>query len=107
MAWAVTETFDVSWEDYRRIVDEIGERDLPDGLYFHVAGREHDGIRTISLWDSEQAYRSFTEQRAAPAAVRVLGEPNATGPTGSVSIGVEHLLMAHAITPASHQLAFY
>ena len=107
MAWAVTETFDVSWEEYHRIVDEIGESDLPDGLYFHVAGRDGDGIRTMSLWDSEQSYRRFVEERSAPAAARVLGEERATGPASSASISVEHFLMAHAITPASHQLAFY
>ena len=108
MTWAVTETFDVSWQDYRRIVDAIGEGDLPDGLYFHVAGRHEEGIRTMSLWDSEQSYRRFVEERSAPAAARVLGdEEAATGPATSASISVEHFLMAHAITPASHQLAFY
>jgi hypothetical protein len=107
VTWAVTETFDVSWEDYRRIVGAIGEGDLPDGLYFHVAGREENGIRTMSLWDSEQSYRRFVEERSGPAAARVLGEDRATGPATSASISVEHFLMAHAITPASHQLAFY
>jgi hypothetical protein len=107
VAWAITTTFDVSWEDYRRIVDEIGETDLPDGLYFHVAGPEANGIRTMSLWDSEESYTSFVEQRSAPVAARVLGEASATGPTSSVSIGVEHLVMSHAITPVSHQPAFY
>jgi hypothetical protein len=107
VAWAVTETFDVSWDEYRRIVEEIGEGDLPDGLYFHVAGREQDGIRTMSLWDSEQSHRAFVEERSRPAAARVLGEENATGPASSASITVEHFLMAHAMTPASHRVAFY
>ena len=107
MAWAVTETFDVSWEDYQRIVGEVGEGDLPDGLYFHAAGPDADGIRTMSVWDSEESHRSFVEGRSTPAAVRVLGEERATGPTSSAAIDARHFLMAHAITPASHQVAFY
>jgi hypothetical protein len=107
VAWAVTETFDGSWEDYRRIAAEIGERDIPDGLYFHVAGPCQDGFRTMSVWDSEEAHDAFVEQRAAPAAQRVLGKERATGPTSHTAIDVEHFVMAHAITPASHQIAFY
>ena len=107
MTWAVTETFEVSWEDYRRIAEEIGERDLPDGLYFHVAGPEGDGVRTMSVWESQDACDAFDEQRAAPAAARVLGEDKATGPTSRAAIDARHFLMAHAITPASHQVAFY
>ena len=73
MAWAVTETFDVSWEDYRRVVDE-GSADLPDGLHDHLAGPEANGIRTMSVWESEEDFNAFREQRGAPAAARVLGE---------------------------------
>ena len=61
----------------------------------------------MSLRDSEESYRRFVEERSAPAAARVLGAENATGPATSAAIDVEHFLMAHAITPASHQLAFY
>ena len=107
MAWAVTETFDVSWEDYRRIVDEIGERDLPDGLYYHLAGPEANGIRTMSVWESEEDFNAFREQRGAPAAARVLGDDKATGPTSHVAIDAEHFLMAHEMLPASHRIAFY
>ena len=107
MAWAVTETFDVSWEDYRRIAEEIGERDVPDGLYFHVAAPEGEGVRTMSLWESEDDHERFVEQRAAPAAARVIGEERATGPASHLAIHAQHVVMAHAMGPASHRVAFY
>ena len=106
MPWAVTETFQVSREDYRRVVDEVGDRDLPDGLYFHVAGRDGEGVRTMSVWETEETFNAFVEQRGAPAAARVLGADQA-GPASTVAIDVEHFLMAHAMTPVSHRPAFY
>jgi hypothetical protein len=108
VAWAVTQTYDVSWNDYQRVVQTVGEKDLPDGLYFHVAGPEADGIRVMSLWDSEDSFNAFVEQRFAPAAVGLLGEEMvAQDPTSHVPLDVQHFLLAHAITPASHQIAFY
>jgi hypothetical protein len=37
----------------------------------------------------------------------VLGADMPDGPTSHLPLDVQHFLMAHAITPVSHRIAFY
>jgi quinol monooxygenase YgiN len=47
----------------------------PEGLVVHTAGQRQDGgMRIFDVWESEQAYNSFREERLMPAVKEVLGE---------------------------------
>ena len=47
----------------------------PDGLIVHTAGQRQDGgMRIFDIWESEQAYNTFREDRLMPAVKEVLGE---------------------------------
>ena len=46
----------------------------PEGLVVHTAGQRPDGgMRIFDVWDSEQAYNSFREERLMPAVKEVMG----------------------------------
>ena len=92
MAWALTETFDVPWEAYRRLVAAVGERPSED-LLIHVAGPEGDGVRTMSVWESKAAFESFLAERVLPVASGALGEEAAgAGAKTSTALEVGHLI---------------
>src|SRR5438445_422927 len=53
---------------------------LPDGLIQHVAGRTDDGLLAVDVWDSEESFRRFAEERLGPA-LQELGVPPDMSPT--------------------------
>jgi hypothetical protein len=81
MAFAyVQDTVDLKWEDYERVDAELGST-APDGLIVHVAGPHGGGVRIIDVWESEEAFERFREERLVPAVTRVVGEQQvAQGP---------------------------
>ncbi len=53
----------------------------PEGLIVHTAGQRQDGgMRIFDVWESEQVYNSFREERLMPAVKEVLGEIPAEPP---------------------------
>jgi hypothetical protein len=54
------------------------DQDLPDGGKLHVCGFSDDGMHILDVWESEQAFNTFFEQRLAPAVaeVGVPGQPD-------------------------------
>jgi hypothetical protein len=44
----------------------------------HVCGFTDDGMHILDVWDSEQAFNAFFEERVAPAvqAVGIAGQPD-------------------------------
>jgi hypothetical protein len=73
VAWGYVQTADgVGFEWYERLSAQLGDR-RPDGLLVHVAG-EHDGnLRVIEVWQSEDDYRRFREERLVPALTKLMG----------------------------------
>jgi hypothetical protein len=106
MPWGVTQTYAVSWDDYQRVVEVLGE-DPPDGLYFYAAGPEAEGTRIMSVWDSAESYEAFRERHLRPTAALMLGADVPDGPMSHMPLDVQHFLIAHAMTPVSHRIAFY
>src|SRR5438105_1751898 len=53
---------------------------LPDGLIQHVAGRTDDGLLAVDVWDSEESFARFAEERLGPA-LQELGVPPDMSPT--------------------------
>jgi quinol monooxygenase YgiN len=69
-------------EEYDQITAKINPEENPaDGMVVHTAGlRQDGGMRIVDVWESEQAYNTFREQRLMPAVKEVLGEIPAEPP---------------------------
>ena len=64
MAHAFVEDIPASWQEYE-LADAAIADPVPQGLILHVAGPTDDGVRTIEVWESREAWRRF--QTADPA----------------------------------------
>jgi len=54
------------------VYDEVSPRvmpdsRLPDGCQLHIAGPTDDGWRVITVWDSEEQFQAFRDQKLIPA----------------------------------------
>jgi hypothetical protein len=47
---------------------------LPDGCQLHIAGPFENGWRVITVWDSEEQFQQFREEKLIPAMRDVGGE---------------------------------
>lgn len=63
----------VSLEMLDQVTDEMKvDADPPKGLSFHIHF-EHDGrVRILDVWDSQEAYERFREDRLMPAMQAVM-----------------------------------
>ena len=48
--------------------------DLPDGCQVHIAGPMENGWRVISVWDSDESFQQFRDEKLIPALREVGGE---------------------------------
>jgi hypothetical protein len=69
-------------ELYEQVNSKMGvDKDhLPDGLIQHLAGKADDGLVAVDVWDSEDSFKRFAEERLGPA-LRELGVPPDMKPT--------------------------
>lgn len=63
------------YEEVRRSVNWEGQH--PDGGKFHTAWMAADGLHVLDLWDSQQQFEKFVQDRLAPgvAAAGIGGQP--------------------------------
>jgi heme-degrading monooxygenase HmoA len=57
-------------EQYEQVNETVGiggDRDAPDGLVIHVAGKTPDGIVVIDVWESQEKLDRFFEEGAGAA----------------------------------------
>jgi hypothetical protein len=47
---------------------------LPDGCQVHIAGPADNGWRVITVWDSEERFQQFRDEKLVPAIREVGGE---------------------------------
>lgn len=69
---------EVTQEQYEQVRREVNwEGDVPKGAKFHVAWAGSDGLRVLDLWESEQDFQAFVEQRLMAGVQRagIQGEP--------------------------------
>jgi hypothetical protein len=54
------------------------DRDVPNGAKLHVSGFADDGLHVTDVWESEQAFNTFFEQRLQPAIaeIGIEGQPD-------------------------------
>jgi hypothetical protein len=97
MPWAYVQTTEgIGLDAYDAVGAEIGN-DVPAGAIFHVAGLHEGKLRVIEVWESEEAYRRFRDERLAPAVQKIAG-PDAMSsdwpPPGFEPMEVHSLLTA-------------
>jgi len=74
MTYAFTQDLPIDAAFYARIMEGIGP-EPPDGLISHMAVElPAGGLRYIDVWESEQAWETFAEQRLHPVVHDLLGE---------------------------------
>lgn len=76
MPYGFVQDVAASWERYQQVTVGLLEPP-PAGLIIHIAGPTEEGVRTIDIWESEQAWRRFEAERLAPA-IAALGGPTRT-----------------------------
>ena len=94
MAWVqLQEAEEATWEQYEAVTREVGD-DAPEGLIVHAAGvYEGNRWRSVSVWESEEAFNRFRDERLMPAVLRALGEEMAAaGPPPTESFEAKHLV---------------
>jgi hypothetical protein len=71
--WREEET-DRSTKNYDAINErlEVGANP-PDGLLVHTAGFFGQGFRVFDVWESEEQFQRFRDERLMPAALEVAG----------------------------------
>jgi len=74
MVYAFTQDVPIDAAFYRRITDGLGD-EPPKGLIVHIAvERPEGGLRYIDVWETEDHWDRFAEERLHPVVHRLLGE---------------------------------
>jgi hypothetical protein len=74
MPYAFTQDVPIDAAFYKRITDALGD-DPPKGFIAHIAAeRPEGGLRYIDVWESEQDWDRFAEERLHPVVHLLLGE---------------------------------
>ena len=65
-------------DQYDQARAKVGwDREVPEGAKLHVSGFSDDGLHVTDVWESEQAFNRFMEQRLAPVSqeLGIQGQP--------------------------------
>ena len=70
-------------EQYDAVSEKLNARsDPPPGLIVHTAARTPDGgFRIFDVWESEEAFERFNQERISPAMAEVAGDATPPEPT--------------------------
>jgi hypothetical protein len=66
-------------DQYDQAREKVGwDRNVPTGAKLHVSGFGDDGLHVTDVWESEQAFNTFMEQRLAPVVqeIGIQGQPD-------------------------------
>jgi hypothetical protein len=60
---------DLTAAEYRAVLDELGVEARPEGgIYLHFTTPTDFGFRVVEIWDEEEGFQRFVENRLGPAA---------------------------------------
>jgi hypothetical protein len=65
------------------------EGELPDGAKVHIAGPTEGGWRVITVWDSEEQFEAFRNERLIPA----LRDAGGEGVAPDITVNQVHRLI--------------
>jgi hypothetical protein len=94
MPWVqIQKSTQATWDDYEKVQQELGE-DAPPGLLYHVAGEIEGGRwQSVSVWESEDDFNRFRDERLMPAVERALPSEMAQGgPPPSETFEAKHVV---------------
>jgi hypothetical protein len=72
---------EVTTEQYEATRELVGwEREVPEGAIFHIAFFDDGGFKVVDLWESEEDFQRFADNRLNPgiAQIGIDGEPKVT-----------------------------
>ena len=76
-------TQDMTAENYDAVSAKLGE-EPPEGMLVLTVGPvEAGGLRFLNVWESQEDYDRFREERLLPAMREVLGDEAASGPSSA------------------------
>jgi hypothetical protein len=62
------DVYDMPNTEYRAVLDRMGVETRPEpGIYLHVTAQTDFGLRVIEIWDSQEGFENFAQQRMLPA----------------------------------------
>jgi hypothetical protein len=68
-------------ETYDKVAELLGADDNPpEGLILHTASPTGSGMAIVDVWESQEAFDRFREERLAPAIGQVVGEQQGAAP---------------------------
>jgi hypothetical protein len=73
MPWVqIQKSTQATWDDYQRVQDVLGE-EPPPGLIYHAAGEVEGGRwEAVSVWESQDDFDRFRDERLMPAVEQAL-----------------------------------
>ncbi len=86
MAWMViAKPPFASIDGFRKVMAALG--DEPDGLQARYVGTGDDGVRVVTIWESQPHAQRFLTERLAPAFAKALGpEPHGLPETTQLEV---------------------
>jgi hypothetical protein len=93
MAWVhLQKAQQAGWDSYEAVQRLIGDQ-APDGLIVHAAGEVDGTWQSVSIWESQEAYVRFRDERLMPAVLQVVGAAALeAGPPPAEWFEVKHML---------------
>jgi hypothetical protein len=94
MPWVqIQKAQQTTWSDYEQLANAIGDT-APDGLIYHAAGEQENGNwQSVSVWESEDHFNRFRDDRLLPAVRETLGDDIAdAGPPPTESFEAKHVV---------------
>jgi hypothetical protein len=94
MPWVqIQKATQATWSDYEAVGATLGD-DPPDGLIYHAAGEQPGGQwQAVSIWESEEHFNRFRDEKLLPAARAALGDAMAdSGPPPTESFETKHVI---------------
>ena len=82
---------------YQRVKSEIGE-EAPKGLVVQIVVKREGGLRHIGVWESQDLFDRFQQERVGPAVAKVLASIGVAEPPSRPA--VEEMNLVDVITTA-------
>jgi hypothetical protein len=81
-------------EQYDAVAEKINpEQDPPAGMILHsAAAKPGGGMRNVDIWESEDAYNRFRDERLMPAVQEVAGDSMDGPPPPPEIFEIHHLV---------------
>lgn len=78
----VVQSQEITAEGFDAVQAKLGD-EPPEGVLARTAGAVGGGFRVFSVWESQEHYERFREERLLPAIREAIGEEAAAGPSGA------------------------